>query len=397
MPLTYKGFSVMKKTRESSNAQIGLVEKQNLVACLAAMGATHIEITMLAQANADLISHGFTPSPLSIEAETQEWYDVIHAQANVYGNSVFGGRLKVYDRAVFPGIEGILGYSYDTGTPVGTAASSATDGETTWCGRYRRYLVSNVTAAKMKTGDIQCPVPEITAQAFGGNFFTSQSGAITFVQQAHLIATEIYASVGKTCVFLNNPNFSETASGWWGGGAYSDTGIVCYDYYGGYNGTSLVTPAGYSRDVDEVYAGRNPETGGFIPTAGYPQFFGEWGDLSGSILLAKGVRTGDNFVVGTTQLEDWMHYWVQFLKMLKVQADAGKVIGFNYWGGWENQNTSVLYKTGSGAGSQYFPNWRGQMLANYFKGNIVTPRPPQITAGTFTEADPSFGGRNMHF
>lgn len=572
--LTYKSVSVMKKTRENSSAQITTAEKQNLVACLANMGVTHVEITMFADDNASLISHGFTPSPRTIEAETQDWYSVIHAQPNVYGSGVFGGFLKVYDRAIFCGIEAIEGFAADTGTPVGTSAAiqiftdnftrgsvganyttaadggtgntwtvsgtelvgpaadgwkrscltvatyynftaqakvkkvgdqqlvvrattdsnfpgygfqlrtgefrlerpglaqlgtaaktfsegsyyqvkvqcsgtaimgkvwldgtsepgtwdiSITDstfssgligfsgqsstgvfddlvitpivGTTTWCERYYNYLLNHVTPAKFATGDIQCPVPEISARAFSGSFFTSQSGVITCVQQFHAIATALYATVGKTCVFLNNPNFSEVTSGWFGAGAYSDTGIVCYDYYGGYRRgnnltpTDLSLPADYTYDVNQTYAGTSLAGYG-VGTASKPQFFGEWGDLSGSIHLRKGTPTGDNWVTGTTSNEDWMTFWMQFLTAIKALVDAGKISGFNYWGGWEDQNTSILYKVGSGSNSQYFPNWRGQMLANFYKGNGGMARLPVIKAGTFTEANPSFGGRNMHF
>lgn len=392
--LTYKSVSVMKKTRESSNAQISLAEKQNLVACAASMGVTHIEITMFADDNANLISHGFTPAPQTIEAETKEWYDVIHAQPNVYGSSVFGGYLKVYDRAIFCGIEAISGFAADTTTPVGTAAGAAAAGNTTWCGRYYNYLLNHVGATHIATGDIQCPIPEITARAFSGSYFTDQTGAHTCVAQFHLIATAFYATQSKTCVFLNNPNFSETSSGWWSG--HTDTSIVCYDYYGGWNGTSSVDPSGYVADINTIYAG-NSLSGYGISTAGLPHFWGEWGDLSGSIMLRKGsVRTGDNFVTGTTTVEEWMEYWLDYLKAIKTLVDAGKVIGYNFWGGWENQNTSLFYKTGSGASSQYYLNWRGQMLAAFFISNGLA-RIPTLTTGTFTEADPSFGGRQMHF
>lgn len=393
--LTYKSVSVMKKTRESSNAQITRAEKENLVACAASMGVTHIEITMFADNNSSLISHGFTPSPLTIEAETQEWYDVIHAQSNVYGASVFGGYLKVLDRAIFCGIEAIAGFAADTGTPIGTAAAASTAGLTTWCGRYYNYLNTHVGASHIATGDIHCPIPEITGRAFSGSPFTDQTGMQNTTVQFHAIATAFYAAQGKTCTFLANPNFSEVSSGWWG--TYSDSGFNCFDYYGNARGTGSI-PADYTYDLGQVYAGVSPTAGYGISSGGYPIFWCEWGDLSGAVMpLGKGaVTSGDNFVSGTTTVELWMEYWINYLKALKVLVDAGKLVGYNYWGGWENQNTSIFYKTGSGASSQYYLNWRGQMLAAFFISNGLT-RIPTLTSGSFSEADPSFGGRQMHF
>lgn len=379
----------MKKTRESSTSQIGIAEKRNLVACLANMGFTHIEITMYGETNANLISEGFTPSPLSIEAETQQWYDVIHAQPNRYG-----GYMKVYDRTVFCGIEGISGFAYDTATPIGTASSASTDGESTWCGRYYRYLRTNVGASHIETGDIQCPIPEITGQAFGGNFFTDQAGAKSCVSHFRTIANAFYAENGKTCVFLNNPNFSEVTSGWWDG-AYSENGIVCYDYYGGARGTGKVHPGDYAYEINQVYAGTSPTAGYGIGTADLPQFIGEWGDLSNSISI-NGTRSGDNFATGSTNLYEWVDYWRRYLNTMTDLVDAGKVIGYNYWGGWEDQNTSILDKSGSGASSQYFPNWRGQMLSHYLLNGRMA-RNPIINNGTYTEASPSFGGRDMFY
>lgn len=399
--LIYKSVSVLKKTRESLNAQIGLIEKQNLVACLASLGCTHVEIIMFAPDNSDLVAHGFTPSPRTIEAETQQWYDVIHAQPNVYGASVNGGYLKVLDRVVFPSMEGIIGYSIEKTIPIGTSLTAASDGLSTWCGRYYNYLTTHVTTSRMQTNDIHCPIPEITGPAFSGNFWTTQSGAQNCVVEFHKIATAFYASVGKTCVFMNNPNFAEVSSGWWS--TYNDTGIVCYDYYGNARGNRSVKPADYVFDLSQVFAGTSPTAGYFIPTGGKPQFWCEWGDLAGSIYLGNNTQTtpgnSDNYVVGTTTVEAWSNYWIAFLKAVRdnlVNTTPQKLCGFNYWGGWENQNSSILYKTGTGDSSQYFPNWRGQILRDFYinDGRVRTPIP---VAGAYTEASPSFGGRQQNF
>lgn len=394
--LIYKGISVMKKQRESSNNQPTLAEKQNLIARLATAGVTHIEFTMLANDNADLISHGFTPSPKTIEAETQEWYDVVHAQPNVYGPSVYGGYLKVIDRCVFANQEGIVGWSVDTGTPIGTAASAPTDGNSTWLGRVYNYYKNHVTFTRLQTGDLMCPTPEITGPAFG-TWWTNQSGAKTYCAEVKKLVDNLNSQLGITMAYVSNPNFSEVSSGFWDG--YPAQGnVVCFDYYGNWNGVSPVTPAGYIADLNSIYAGQSLSGYG-ISTGGIRQFHMEWGDLSGSIQLGGlSQRTGDNFVTGSTPgIEVWLQYLIRFYKAYKDNlVDTNKLLGFSYWGGWEGQNTSLLWKTGSGASSQYFLNSRGQILAAFFKGNGINRIPVQTT-GSYTEASPSFGGRNMSF
>ncbi len=387
----------MKKSKDAISSQLTTAEKQNLVACLASAGITHVEITCLADDTALLVANGTTPSPRTAEAEVQDWYDVIHAQPNVYGPSVFGGTLKVLDRAVFCGIEGIFGFSFDTGTPIGTAASAPTDGNSTWMGRYYRYLYNHVTTAKVQTGDILCPIPEITGQAFSGHWFTDQGGAISLTAQMKILTDSFAAAAGKNLVYMANPNFSEVSSGFWSG--YPSAGnIVCYDYYGNWNQISPVTPAGYIADLSSIFAGQSLSGYG-ISTGGIPQLQCEWGDLSGSIQLqGQSQRTGDNFISGTTSIEAWHKFLIDFYKAYRDNLVPTKLIGFNYWGGWENQNTSILWKTGSGAGSQYFLNTRGQILAAFYKGNGLGRIPVNTNASaTYSEADPSFGGRDMYY
>lgn len=44
---------------------------------------------------------------------------------------------------------------------------------------------------------------------------------------------------------------------------------------------------------------------------------------------------------------------------------AGHLVGFNYWGGWEGQDTSIVDKVGD----KYFLNFRGQILQTFFMNN----------------------------
>lgn len=394
----------MKKQRESSSNQIGLAEKQNLVAAYAASGATHVDCNLFTASNARLIARGFTPSPLTIEAETQQWYDVIHAQPNVYGSSVYGGYLKVLDRAIFPEAGDnngtVVGFPIETSTPVGSAASAATDGETTWCGRWYTYL--SRVSTRIQTGDVHIPFAEITARLFSGTLFASQSEVFRFTRECHVISNAFAAANGATITFFNNPNFSEITSGYWG--AYTDTSPnLSYDYYGGYRGGNGlatfgtdVTPAGYQYDIDQTYAGISLQGYG-LGTGGYKHMWGEWGDLAGSIALGgQTVRSGDNFVNGTTTIEQWHDYWIRWCRAITTKVNQGKIMGLSIWGGWEGQNTSILGKTGSGAGSQYYLNSRGQILQQFFL-NGKMDRLPSLTYTPTTYSEGTFCGRDYHF
>lgn len=383
----------MKKQRESSNNQIGLAEKQNLVACLARMGVTHVEFTMFSNDNSDLISHGFTPSPLSIEDETKQWWDVVHAQPNIYGSSVYGGYLKVIDRNIWCDQEGISGFSKLTTLPVGTAAGAPTAGSSTWLGRNYRYLVNHVGLSRLQTGDMWCPTPEITGPAFSPNFWTNQSGAITYCNENKKLLDSITASLGITMAYTSNPNFADVSSGYWSG--YSAQGNrVCYDYYGAHPSGGGIKPEGYVYDLSEIYAGRSLDGYG-LSTGGIKQFHMEWGDLSGSIYISPtAVRNGNDFVPASVTIEPWHDALIKYYRAYRDNLIPAKLDGYSYWGGWQDQNTSIVYKTGSGDSSQYFPNSRGQILAAFFIGNGLGRIPVPTRDGTQSDG---WGGRGYAY
>lgn len=400
--LTYKMVSVDQFSgRYSVLGQLGTIEKTNLIACLAQTGATHIQFASMGDSQAEYIARGHTPTPKTIDAETQEWYDIIHAQPNVYGSSVFGGYLKVWDRTIFAATQLILDFPADTGTSIGTAASAATDGTSTWCGRYYNYLYNRVGVSRFQTGDMLCGAPEITGDQrvnapFNPSAWATNAEAQTYSAETKKIADTWAASGGKTAICVANPNFTEVSSGSWAGYTQQNN-FVCSDYYGAWNGISKTTPAGYIADWSSIYSGTSLDGYG-ISTAGIPQIWGEWGDLAyGLVQQGQSVRSGDNFISGTS-IESWLFALINVYKGFRDGLiNPGKMVGFCYWGGWHNQNTSIVRKTGSGDSSEYFLNSRGQILAAFFKGKGIGRVPINTDpAATYSVADPSFGGRNMH-
>lgn len=387
----------MKKTRESSNAQITIEEKQNLVACLASAGATVIDIDMFTPDNADLIAHGFTPSPRSIEDETKQWYDVIHAQPNVYGTAVNSGYMRVLDRCVVPQTgddQGkIAGYNIETSTPNGTAITAPSDGSTTWVGRYCNYLYNHVGLDRLRTGDIQMPFAEMGS--LNSTHWTTWPNAAVILSECHKVCNTAATAAGVSVVFTGNVNWDDVNSGAWSG--MLDSGISCFDCYGVHLKPGG-KPSNYVTQFLQNYAGQS-DAGYGIPAGGKPMFWGEFADLAHAMYLSPTNVTGsDNFAVGTTTVEQWEYALVDFFKTIRdglINVSPRKLIGFNWWGGWEGQNTSILIKTGSGVNSKYTLNWRGQILRNFYI-NDGMGRTPVVT-GTYTEAGPSFGGRQQYF
>lgn len=357
--LLYKSIDVMKKSKDTVNNQLTTGEKQSLINCLAHLGATHIAISVPLDANSVFTDAGNTPSSRTVEAEVQDWCDVIHAQNNIYGSSVNNGFMRVIHRGSFCGVENIYNVAFDKVTPSGTAASSSTDGLTTWCGRYYNYLYTSV-GTHVATGDIFAPIPEGTTHAFDGNWFMpNQAAYLALFPEFHTITNTYATAKSVTLVFQSHNNFSECASGYLSSGLFSDQALVGADYYGQRQGSTKVQAADYVYDWQQLYLGKDSNGGGNNGCANQDQFWGEWGDLSSAV--PAGVESNNS---------SWAVFLNQFYSAIRdnLVTPNGHLIGFNYWGGWEGQNTSILNKSGSGDSSVYTPNFRGDILRTYFIG-----------------------------
>ncbi len=375
--LTYKGIDVMKKTKDIITAQLTTAEKQNLVACLATTGCTHIAISTPMDIQSELVAFGSTPSPRTISAEVQDWCDVIHAQLSIYGTP-----LKVIHRGTLCGVEAIWNAGYFDGSlSIGTLSSSASDGLATLAGRYYLYLNTNVGITHVMDGDIFAPIPEGSTHAFDGHYWWpagTQANYTSAYSVFHQVTTAFGTAASKSLLFMTHDNFSEMASGWVQAGRFSDQNLAGGDYYGGRQGATFVTPADYIYDWEQLYLGKDSSGGGNNAAGGYPQAWGEWGDLPNAM------PTGSQ---ATNAL--WEAWLISFYAAIRdnLCPPYGHMIFFNYWGGWEGQNTSIVDKAGSGASSVYTLNFRGEVLKDYFSAAAWTKQTRNIS--TWTNIDKS--------
>lgn len=362
--LTYKGISVLKKSKDTLLNQLTTAEKTTLVACIKSMGVNFIDCNVPMNDNSEFIAVGSTPSPRTVEAETQDWCDVIHA-----------ADLNIMHRGAYGQVEGpanVFGIPFSPAMAMGTAASASTDGNTTMCGRWYRYLTNHV-GSHVVSGDIFAPIPEGTTNAFNGNFFApSQSAYMQLFSDLRTITNTWAATQNVSVVFVTGDNFSQLCSGY-DFGYMSNQGFVGFDYYGQRQGSLYNNPSNYVFDLQQLYLGKDPSGGGNNNCAGINQFWIEWGDLPNALPPQKELT-----------VETWSNYLINFYRGLRdnVISPNGHLVGFCNWGGWEGQNTSLLYKTGSGATAQYFPNFRGQILASYYKTSTGMARSGVVQGGT---------------
>jgi hypothetical protein len=357
--LPIKSVDVMKLSKDTVNNQLSLATKQNLVSCLATLGVTHIDIDVPMDTNVQMLANSNTPSPLSIEGETRQWCQVIHAAG-----------LKVIHRGTFSGMEAIYNFPYaKEGSayfiPAGTVNSAPTDNENTWMGRIRRYILVSVGEANWKNGDIFAPIPEPTSNAFNGNNFwvsagsTSQANFASFFITAHAVSNAAFASIGKNIQFMSFNNYSEVRSGWINQSLFTDQGIVGFDYYGQYQDSAANTPPDYITDLNEIFEIRG----------NLPLFQGEWGDIAGSA-----IPTPANIAARLSYLVDFYSEYRDNL------VDTSVLIGFNYWGGWSAQNTSLLLIDSNG---NYQLNARGEILQKFYttEAGYTASNIPTVTSG----------------
>lgn len=346
--LPIKSIDVMKKTKDSVTAQLSDAEILDLITRILDFQPTHIALSQQMDTTAQFIANGTTPSPRTNEAHIQKWCDTIH-------NAGVG----VMFRGTFCGIESIWGFPfYQDGSgnflPQGTVASAPTDGETTWLGRIWRFITANPNF--WQSGDIFAPIPEPTTHAFDGHFFIAAAGGATnnfatFFNNLVTVSTNAFANISKTGITVGytQNNYSEIASGWIPNSVFSAAGITGTDYYGNYNNSGQ-TPDSYVSDLNIIFNSK-----------GRKVMQGEWGDLS---TAGRPVDERNRYVISL-----WKHY-------TEALVNSGKLIGYNYWGGWEAQNTSLLYKDTNG---KYQLNSRGKILASFYRGSGMS-RVPVVDA-----------------
>jgi hypothetical protein len=335
--IKYFSIDVMKETKDTVNDQPPDSDIENLTNAISqGLRPTHIAVSMPLDKQNDMLNNGNFPTPRTIDANFKMWFDTIH-----------NAGCKVMYRGTFCNMENIYNFPYlpsaDPGfIPQGSAASAATDGETTWLGKMYQAILR--IGSNFKPGDIFAPFPEQTSYVFGSpaNSFLSttpsiQSNYTTFFQDVKTVADAAFAKLnisGVVTGFSSN-NYSEIRSGYLQQGVFDTGQIVSLDYYGDYNSDG-VQPYQYYVDIQAV-----------TQSKGYPAFWQEWGDLQ-------------------TDNEDYqtrLDYFDAVCAQIAQMVNDGFLIGFNYWGGWAGQNTSILDQNADGT---YVLNGQGVILAKYF-------------------------------
>ncbi len=353
--LSVRSIDIMKKTKDTVISQLSDATKEALLNAIDKFGATHVSISLPMDTQAVMVANGTTPSSRSISAETQDWCTRIHAHG-----------MNVIHRGTLCGAEAIWGASfYDGGVSIGTSASAPTDASNTLAGKYYQFLWNNVSGTNITDGDIFSPLPEGTTHAFDGHYFWpagSQANFIEVYRVFHQLTDNFAASSGKSLSFMSHNNYSEVNSGWIPGGMFSNETWVGYDYYGQSMGGKYNHPQHYIDDLVRIY-----QTSG--NGQGIKQFQGEWGAINGNALPSQG------------NIHDRWHYLIRFYKQYRDTVVANNILsGFNYWGGWEGQNTSLLWLDGS----TFRLNGDGRILANFYIGNGGMERVPVDAGGTTT-------------
>jgi hypothetical protein len=219
------------------------------------------------------------------------------------------------------------------------------------------------------------PLPERTEGIFSeSSSFLSHGGLgiqanyATFFNDLKKVSDLAFVKINKNVStgFTAN-NFTEVASTWLLKSIFDTAGLIVIDHYG-----SSHTTGEMDTDIRKIYS-----------MYGRQVFLQEWGDYWNSGLP------------DSQRIEYLNNMYAVFQKLV----NDGILIGFNYWGAWDNNLEGILKTTGN---NTYAINDRGLVLRNFFETNgssgngqgpIVTPpsvvplpppipTPPPITPPT---------------
>jgi hypothetical protein len=339
--LLYKSIDTMKWNKDHMNSQQTDTVIQTVINLLVkTFNPTHIAIAAPLNTDAQFRAAGTIPSPRTAETYYQKWCDTIHAAGS-----------KVLHRGTLSEIEGIWGFTKAVGSnriPAGTASSAATDGTTTLLGRMYQHINRLATSGAIVSGDILAFLPERTEGIFSDSTaFLPNTGAgvqtnfVNFFADLRTIENTILANLSITGVITGYTanNFSELSSGWLPAGIFTTPNIVAFDHYG--TADSSATSSTMNNDLRTVYSAKG----------NLSLFHQEWADHWN----------------GSMPENQRLKYLKGFYDMWQKLANEGKLIGFNYWGGWSSSEGSAESILDSLGGGNYRVNSRGLLLASYFK------------------------------
>ena len=333
--LKIRSLDVMQNTKDTVTNQINKTEVINYLSCIVTnFKPTHVAVSYPFDSNSDFVSYGSTPRPQTIEQCFKFWCDTIHGLGS-----------NVLFRGTWCAMENIWSCAFDKGaTPLGTVASAPTDGQSTWLGKCYSWIVNH--PGYFKDGDIYAPCPEQTTYVFNGDTFLGSSDIqnlyAQFFNNLIIVATQAFATIGKkVTVGYTSNNYSEIRSGWMPGSIFTNSGICAVDYYGNYNNDSDYTVAAYERDLRLIHT-----------SSGKPLFWQEWGDI-----VTFGESDQARYV-----------YFAAMMDMIKRLVAEGIIMGFNYWGMWQDtDNTGIMIRNSDGT---YTLDGRGQLLASLYNPGL---------------------------
>lgn len=329
--LTYRSIDAMKYTKDNVRSQptdFFITSYCNFLA--ANFNITHVAIAVPLEAQADWVSAGVVlPSPRTVENYTKKWCDAIHAAG-----------LKVLFRGSYCQIEG----TYDFPQLVGPNRIT----QSAWMTKISNLITNNPTW--FQTGDIWAPIPEGTGNGifsdatsfidYGGSGV--QANYAAFFAALHSTSNTAFSGISVSGVItgLSTNNWSEVNSGWIPSSLFTDAGLTVFDDYP-HDVATLIN------DYDVAYA------------KGHNIYHQEWSDYWNS---------------GMTQPTRTAYLQGIYNKMVDY-ANAGKLIGFNYWGGWtDGSGEQILTNSGTDTSPVWGLAFNGAILQSYFQkaGSTVT-------------------------
>lgn len=349
-----RSVDVMKYTKDVMTNQQSDPDITNLVSTLKGTNVTHIALSVPLDSTSDYPSSQ-KPAPRTAEAFTQKWADIIHGQG-----------LRIIWRGTFSGLEGLYGFAKRVGTnrfPAGSAASAPSDGQSTWLGKIRGYIVNH--PSYFADGDVWAPLPERTEGIFSDStsFLSYASPGIqanyaSFFNDLKTVSDGAFSAIGKRIATgLTANNYTEIASTWLPKSIFDNAGYVAVDYYG-----STHTAAEMDQNMRSISA-----------SMGKPVFLEEWGDYWDTD-LDQASRTA--------------YLQSMYSEMDKLVKD-GVLSGFNLWAGWANTSEGILTKDSNG----FHLNYAGSILKDFFTtgalSNLTGSLLSLLTAPTVEASTPT--------
>lgn len=423
--LTYRSVDVMKWTKDLINGQPSASRIRAVVKVLKDhYNLTHIAIAVPLDKNDDYLAVGTVPGPSSVELFTKLWCDAIHdAGLNV----LYRGDFNAWERS---GASGNWNFILEVGInrlAQGTAASAATDGQTTALGKIDDFIRGH--PEYFEDGDIFAPCPERTENnteveniqsitrsgttatvtyASNHNVGDQQPVRISGADQAEYNGSFIATKVSDTVFTIQVTGTpaspaTGTLQSQFGVSPYTDENSI-FSYSPGVTDNyaaffnDLITVANNAFSA----IGKNVHTG--FSSNNYSEVNSGW--IPNSVFDTAGLTAVDHYGVTHTPFEmysdmvgiflskghpivwqEWSDYWdgaldeqtrldylTNFYNMMVDLYDEGVIELFNYWGGWVGGlGEGVLLDVGTEENPEYDINSFGLLLASYFAAEAVPP------------------------